>query len=67
MVGLYAKYEDVGRQAARLAARILGGKDIPSGTVLPLEQVRLAINTKVADFLHISIPPRLRSEVDELF
>ena len=67
MVGLYAKYEDVGRQAARLAARILGGKRIPASTVLPLEHVRLAINTKVADFLDISIPPRLRREADELF
>ena len=67
LLGLFVSYQDVGRQAGQLAARILGGQASLAPGLLPPERVRLAINQKTAKFLNITIPPDILTSADEVY
>ena len=67
LLGLYVKYEDIGKQAAELVISILKGKTIPIGTLHDPAQVRIALNLKVAEYLKIEIPASMTRQADEVF
>jgi putative ABC transport system substrate-binding protein len=66
LASLYVNYEDVGRQAATLAKRLLGGQ-IKTPAVFTPERLRLAVNLKTAKFLGITIPPEVLNRADQLY
>lgn len=67
MVGLSVNYQDAGKQAGSLAAKILADRGaFKPGPVSP-EKVRFALNLKTAKFLGITIPPHVVSTADELY
>ena len=65
--GSPVNYTDVGRQAGQLAHDILGGKTIPSPSVLPPQRQRIALNLKTAKFLGITIAPDVVGIADEVY
>ncbi len=67
LVGLYVKYDDVGRQAGQLAKKALSGQAIPLSAVVPSERLRFALNLKTARFLGISIPPDVVNRADAVY
>ncbi|MGH7235103.1 MAG: ABC transporter substrate-binding protein, partial [Nitrospiraceae bacterium] len=67
LLGLYVKYDDLGRQASRLAKKIFGGQDFSSIATIPTERLRLSLNLKTAKFLGISIPPDVVDRADEVY
>lgn len=67
LASMYIKYEDIGEQAATLAKKILAGAQSPSGHIVPLDGVRISINLKTAEFLHIDIPPDVLRQAEEAF
>lgn len=67
LLSFYIKHEDVGRQAAQVAKKILNGKGLPLASMMPPEPLRFAINLKIAKFLGISIPPDITRQSDEVF
>jgi len=68
LMGLSVNYEDIGRQAAAVAKRILAGQARPSSTtaLVAPDRVRLSLNLKTAKFLGITIPPDVINRADEL-
>ena len=67
LVGLYVKYEDIGKQAAALAISILEGKKRTNGTLHKPSHVSMALNLKVASYLEITIPESMTRQADEVF
>lgn len=67
LLALFVSYQDVGRQAGQLAARILGGQASLAPGILAPERVRLAINQKTAKFLGVTIPPDILTSADEVY
>ena len=70
LLGLYVKYEDIGKQAAGLVISILEGKKMVSGTLHEPAHVSMALNLKVASYLEITIPesmPCSRAKAYEVF
>jgi putative ABC transport system substrate-binding protein len=66
LVGLSVNYEDVGRQAAVLARKILGSQ-IKAPASFPPEKLRLALNLKTGKFLGVQIPPDVLNRADQLY
>jgi len=66
LVGLSVNYEDVGRQAALLTRKILGGQ-IKAPANYPPEKLRLALNLKTGKFLGVQIPPDVLNRADQLY
>jgi putative ABC transport system substrate-binding protein len=66
LVGLSVNYEDVGRQAALLTRKILGGQ-IKAPASYPPEKLRLALNLKTGKFLGVQIPPDVLNRADQLY
>jgi putative ABC transport system substrate-binding protein len=67
LLGLSVDYEDVGRQAAVLAKRIMTDQYRPFSTTFAPERVHLSLNLKTAKFLGITIPPEVVKNADELY
>jgi len=67
LAGLYVNYSKVGKQVAGLAEELLKGKSIPQGTLLPPENVSIAMNRQIAQYLGITVPPQLLAEADEVY
>jgi len=67
LAGLYINYAKVGKQVAGLAEKLLEGKSIPQGTLLPPEHVSVAINRQIAEYLGISLPPQLLADAEEVY
>ncbi len=65
--GLYINYAKVGTQVAKLANDILKGKRISQGMSLPPEQVSLAINKQIAEYLGITVPQHLLKNAEEVY
>ena len=66
LAGLSVNYEDIGRQAAGVARRMLSGQ-IKAPSRFPPERVRLALNLKTAKFLGITIPAEVVNRADQLY
>ena len=67
LVGAHIMYEDVGKQAARLAKRLANsGSSSPTG-IIPPKQLRLSINLKTAKYLGITVPPKVLNTFDEQY
>jgi putative ABC transport system substrate-binding protein len=66
LVGLSVNYEDIGRQAAVLARKILGSQ-IKTPASFPPEKLRLALNLKTGKFLGVTIPPDVLNRADQLY
>ncbi len=67
LAGLYINYSKVGKQVAGLAQKLLNGKSVPQGTLLPPEHVSLAINRQIAEYLGITVSPQLLQDAEEVF
>jgi len=67
LASVYIKYEDIGRQAADLAIQLLKGTTIPTQIVVPVENVRLSLNLKTAEFLNLHLSPQVLGQADETF
>jgi len=67
LVGLYVKYEDIGKQAASLAISFLKGEKRANGTLHHPSHVSMALNLKVASYLQITIPESITNQADEVF
>ncbi len=67
LLSIHFSYEDVGKQAAHLATKILRGKKFTPGAVLSPEPLRLAINLKTANFLGITVPPDALTQFHEMY
>ena len=67
LLSVHFSYEDVGKQAARLAKKFLNGHKLTPGVVLTPEPLRLAINLKTANFLGISVPPNVLNRFQEMY
>lgn len=66
LVAFGADYYDMGRQAARLAAKILRGAKPADVPVEGANAIHLTINLGTAKALGISVPPALMIRADEL-
>lgn len=68
VVGAYMSYADIGRQAARLAPRLLGETPSPIlGTIMPPDQVRQSINRKSGTYLGYPLTSTVLREFDEQY
>lgn len=67
LAGLHINYSKVGKQVAGLAEELLKGKNIPQGTLLPPEQLGIAINRQIAQYLGIVVSPELLRDADEVY
>ena len=67
LAGLYINYSKVGKQVAGLAEELLKGESIPQGILLPPEQVSLAINRQIAQYLGIAVSPQLLADAEEVY
>jgi putative ABC transport system substrate-binding protein len=67
LASVFIKYEDIGRQAADLATQLLKGTAIPTKIIVPLDHVRLSLNLKTAEFLHLLLPPHVVGQADETY
>ena len=67
LLSIHFNYEDVGKQVAQLASRILHGKGFKMGVIHSPEPLRLAINLKTANFLGITVPPDTLNRFHEMY
>ena len=67
LAGLSINPEDVGRQAAIIAKKLLRTSDhsVPV-TALP-DRIRLAVNLKTAKYLGLTLPPDVMGKADEVY
>jgi putative ABC transport system substrate-binding protein len=67
LASLSVRYSEIGREAGRLAKRILDGeKPLPSKP-LSVQRVSISVNMKTARYLGIAIPNELNSLIDETY
>jgi putative tryptophan/tyrosine transport system substrate-binding protein len=67
LVGLSINPEDIGRQAAVMAQKILKRSDRTVPMSVPPDRIRLAVNQKTAKYLGLTLPPDFMSRADELY
>ncbi|GJL56296.1 MAG: ABC transporter substrate-binding protein [Nitrospirales bacterium] len=67
LLSVHFNYEDVGKQAARLAEGFLEGHQFTPGVILSPEPLRLAINLKTANFLGITVSPNVLDRVHTMY
>ncbi|WP_447969698.1 ABC transporter substrate-binding protein [Nitrospira sp. M1] len=67
LLSVHFNYEDVGKQAARLAEQFLEGQQFTPGVIVPPEPLRLAINLKTANFLGITVSPNVLDRVHKMY
>jgi putative ABC transport system substrate-binding protein len=65
LAALYCDYEDVGRQTADLALRVLHGEDASNVPVASPRKVALALNLHTADHLGVKVAPDVIAEAGE--
>lgn len=66
VMALSCDYADVGRQAAEIALRALGGADLSHIPVSSPRSVAVALNRRTAQHIGLEIPPDLESEAVEV-
>jgi putative ABC transport system substrate-binding protein len=67
LAGLSIKPEDIGRQAAIIARKILNHSDRAVPMTVPPDRIRLAVNLKTAKYLGLTLPPDVMGRADELY
>jgi putative tryptophan/tyrosine transport system substrate-binding protein len=67
LIGLSLNAEDIGRQTAGIAKKILKGQSAISLVPAPPSRIRFALNLKTAKYLGISISPEVVNRADELY
>ena len=67
LAGLSINPEDIGRQAAIMAQKILAHSDRAVPMTVPPDRIRLAVNLKTAKYLGLTLPPDLMGRADELY
>ncbi|WP_454063984.1 ABC transporter substrate-binding protein [Candidatus Nitrospira salsa] len=67
LLSVHFNYEDVGKQASRLAEKFLTGQKFTPGVVLSPEPLRLAINLKTANFLGITVAPNILTRFHKMY
>lgn len=67
LAGLSINPEDIGRQAAAIAQKILNHADRAVPMSVPPDRIRLAVNLKTAKFLGLTLPPDVLGRADELY
>ncbi|MGB0910683.1 MAG: ABC transporter substrate-binding protein, partial [Nitrospirales bacterium] len=67
LLSVHFRYEDVGKQAARVTRKFLNGHAFTPGAILSPEPLRLAINLNTANFLGISVPPDVLTRFHEMY
>jgi putative tryptophan/tyrosine transport system substrate-binding protein len=67
LLGISVSYGEVGRETGMLAKRILNGARINPLQPVPIERLKISVNSKTARFLGISFPPELNSQIDETY
>ncbi len=67
LAGLSIHPEDIGRQAALIAQRILKHSDRTVPMSVPPDRIRLAVNLKTAKYLGLTLPPDVMGRADELY
>jgi putative ABC transport system substrate-binding protein len=66
LVALSVNYEDIGRQAAILARKLLSAQ-LKTPASFPPEKFRLALNLKTGKFLGVQIAPDVLTRADQLY
>jgi putative ABC transport system substrate-binding protein len=66
LVGLSVNYEDIGRQAAILARKLLSSQLKAPGSFAP-EKFRLALNLKTSKFLGVQISSDVLNRADQVY
>lgn len=67
LMAVYGDYEDMGRQSALLAKKVLLGNEESLVKILQPRKARIAINQKVARALGITFTPEFLKIVDKVF
>ncbi len=67
LVGLSVNYEDIGRQAAILARKLLSAPQLKTPASFPPEKFQLALNLKTGKFLGVQIAPDVLNRADQLY
>ena len=67
LAGFSIKPEDIGRQAAIIAGKILTHSDRAIPMTVPPDRIRLAVNLKTAKYLGLTLPPDVMGRADELY
>lgn len=67
LAGLSINPEDIGRQAANIAQRILAQPDRAVPMTVSPDRIRLAVNQKTAKYLGLTLPPDIMGRADELY
>ena len=67
LAGLSINPEDIGRQAALIARKILNHADRTIPVTVSPDRVRLAVNLKTAKYLGLTLPPDVMRRADELY
>lgn len=67
LLALECDYHDIGRQAARIAVRVLNGENAGSIPVVFPERTNLMVNQRTAQLIGINIPKKLLEEAKEVY
>ena len=67
LAGLSIHPQDIGRQAAIMAQKILARSDRAVSATVPPERIRLSVNLKTAKYLGLTLPPDIVGRADELY
>lgn len=67
LLAISCDYEDIGKQAGEMAARILKGETYSQSKTSKPRKIKLYINQMVADRIGITIPGKILREADEVF
>ncbi|MBF0507895.1 MAG: hypothetical protein HQK57_03095 [Deltaproteobacteria bacterium] len=59
-------YNELGHQCGRLVRDLLQAGQLPGPLVHPPEKIRLIFNERVAQRLKITLPPKVRADIDEM-
>jgi putative ABC transport system substrate-binding protein len=67
LLSLSVDYSEAGREAGRLAKRILNGDQALPLKPVPVQRIKITVNQKTARYLGITIPKELDGMIDETY
>jgi putative ABC transport system substrate-binding protein len=67
LMALYCDYNDIGRQSAEIAIKILRDQKPNNIPISPPRDINIAINRRVAEVIGIEIPPSILYRTDKIF
>ena len=66
VVALARDYDDTGREAGLLAARVMRGENPATIPFIPYSKTKLVVNTKAARHIGLTIPPAIVKKAEEV-